>query len=507
MSMGHKQDKQAPLWVAAPMLPKSPGHRFYNKLNELLREHDFDGAMESACSSYFKADKTRGRPSIAPGVYFRMLLVGYFEGIESERGLEWRCSDSLSLREFLGLLPEETVPDHSTLCRMRKRFGIEVYDTLFKFVLGIVAQTGLLDGKVVGVDSTYLRADASMKAITRRDSGEVYSDYIKRLAKESGIENPTIADARRLDRKRKGKKTSNADWKSKTDADARIMKIKDGRTRLAYKSEHVVDMNTGVVVAAEIYPADQADPATMEQSLRAARTNVEHAKAAEEDESNDDDDSNPNADSNKNDEAQSEDSATNADNSANAAALMEVVADKGYHKAELLLDLKQSRYRTYIPERDNSARKWTDKSWEMQQAFYANRTRVRRPKSKALQRKRGELIERTFAHACETGALRRVRLRGRENVKKRYLAHIAALNLAIVLRKALGAGTPRGVAAARKGLFVCILVIWTAITTMLGRLLDRMWHGIRRRWSARPTCIGFFGMEAPWPKAFSSTGC
>ncbi len=505
--MGHKQDKQAPLWVATPMLPKSPGHRFYEKLNELLREHGFDRAMEAACSSYFKADKTRGRRSIPPGVYFRMLLVGYFEGIESERGLEWRCSDSLSLREFLGLMPEETVPDHSTLSRMRKRFGTEVYDTLFKFVLGLVAQSGLLEGKVIGVDSTYLRADASMKAITRRDSGEVYSDYIKRLAKESGIENPTIVDARKLDRKRKGKKTSNADWKSKTDADARIMKIKDGRTRLAYKSEHVVDMNTGVVVAAEIYPADQADPATMKQSLEAARANVEHAKVVAEVESNDDDDSGPNADSNGNDTAQPNDDVTNATNSSIARALMEVVADKGYHKAELLLDLRRSQYRTYIPERDNSGRKWTDKTWEMQQAFYANRTRVRRPKSKALQRKRGELIERTFAHACETGALRRVRLRGRENVKKRYLAHIAALNLAIVLRKAFGAGTPRGSASARKGLFVCILVFWTAITTMLGRTLDRIWHRIHRRWSTILNCIGFFGMEARYPKAFSSTGC
>ncbi|HMY18849.1 MAG TPA: transposase [Polyangium sp.] len=507
MSMGHKQDKQAPLWVATPMLPKSPGHRFYEKLNELLREHDFDRAMEAACSSYFKADKTRGRRSIPPGVYFRMLLVGYFEGIESERGLEWRCSDSLSLREFLGLMPEETVPDHSTLSRMRKRFGTEVYDTLFKFVLGLVAQSGLLEGKVVGVDSTYLRADASMKAITRRDSGEVYSDYIKRLAKESGIENPTIVDARRLDRKRKGKKTSNADWKSKTDSDARIMKIKDGRTRLAYKSEHVVDMNTGVVVAADIYPADQADPATMKQSLLAARTNVEHAKAEAENRSHDDDDSGPNADSNENDVTKSAGRAANVGNSTKAAVLIEVVADKGYHKAELLLQLKKSGYRTYVPERDNCIRKWTDKSREMQLAFYANRARVKGRKSKALQRKRGELIERTFAHACETGALRRVRLRGRENVKKRYLAHIAALNLAIVLRKAFGAGTPRGAASVRKGLFVCILVMWAAITTMLGRALDRMWLRIRRWWSAIPTCIDVFGMEARCPEAFSSTGC
>ena len=455
MSMGRTREKQAPLWVAAPSLPRSPGHRFYEKLNELLRENGFDRAMEAACAKYFEADGTAGRPSIAPGLYFRMLLVGYFEGIESERGLEWRCTDSLSLREFLGLMPGETVPDHSTLSKMRKRLGGEVFETMFAVVLGVVERSGLLQGKVMGVDSTYLRADASMKAIVRRESGEVYADFIKRLAKEEGIAEPTVEDARRLDRKRKGKKTSNADWKSGTDEDARIAKLKDGRTRLAYKTEHVVDMKTGVVVAAEVYTADQGDTATMAQSLEQARANVEQAKSSRDDDS--DDEPPPEGGSG---DAQLE------------RAVIEVVADKGYHKAELLLSLKESGYRTYVPERTQPVRKWQDKSWDMQQAFYGNRSRVRRAKGRALQRRRGEVIERTFAHACETGGLRRVRLRGRENVRKRYLAHIAALNLGLVLRKILGAGTPRALAAARKGYAFAVFVIWAAIVGLV-RVMPR----------------------------------
>ncbi|MDC0747841.1 transposase [Polyangium mundeleinium] len=258
-----------------------------------------------------------------------------------------------------------------------------------------------------------------------------------------------MEDARRLDRKRKGKKTSNKDWKSATDEDARITKLKDGRTRLAYKTEHVVDMSTGVVVAAEVYSADHADPATMVQSLEQARANVEQAKDSEERDS--DDVPPPGGGSG---DVQLE------------RAVIEVVADKGYHKAKLLLSLKESGYRTYVPERSQSVRKWGDKGWDMQQAFYGNRYRVRRPKGRALQRKRGELIERTFAHACETGGMRRGRVRGRENVRKRYLAHVAALNLGFVLRKILGAGTPRGLAAARKGFALAVLVIWAAMATV-----------------------------------------
>ena len=467
MSMGRRREKQAPLWVAAPSLPRSPGHRFYEKLNELLRDGGFDGAMEAACAKYFEADGTVGRPSIAPGVYFRMLMVGFFEGIESERGIEWRCSDSLSLRAFLGLLPDETVADHSTLSKMRKRLGGEAFETMFRFVLGVVDKSGLLKGKVMGVDSTYLRADASMKAIVRRDTGEVYEEFITRLAKEDGIPEPTVEEARRADRKRKGKKTSNVDWKSKTDEDARIARLKDGRTRLAYKSEHVVDMDTGVVVAAEVYTADQADITTLTQSLEQGRANVEGARTNDR---NDSDDEPPPA---------------NADSAESAGAeVIEVVADKGYHKAALLLSLRQSGYRTYLPEKKQRDRKWAGKDRDIQQALYANRARTRRPKGRALQRRRGELIERTFAHACETGGIRRVRLRGRDNVRKRYLAHIAALNLSLVLRKALGAGTPRALAAARKARFWVVLVLWDLLAALARTLLRRMAQLSQRAWCA-----------------------
>jgi transposase len=250
MSMGRREDVQTPMWLSGPELARSPGHRFYEKLNELLSEAEFDRRVEQLCASYFDADDKPGRPSVAPGVYFRMLFVGYFEGIESERGLEWRSADSLSLRTFLGVQMNERVPDHSSLSRMRTRLDSAVYDEVFRLVLGIVESKGLLRGKVAGVDSTYLRADASMKHIVRKDTGDDYTTYLKKLCEAQGNENPTVEDARRMDRARKGKKVSNKDWESPTDGEARIVRLKDGRTRLGYKAEHVVDLETGAVVAA-----------------------------------------------------------------------------------------------------------------------------------------------------------------------------------------------------------------------------------------------------------------
>ena len=278
------------MWIAGADLARSPGHRFYEKLNELLAEAKFDGRAEKICASYFEADDKPGRPSIPPGVYFRMLFVGYFEGIESERGLEWRCSDSLSLRTFLGVQVTERVPDHSSLSRMRTRLDGTVYDEVFRLVLGIVESKGLLRGNVAGVDSTYLRADASMKSIVRKETGDDYTAYLKKLCEAQGIENPTVEDARRMDKARKGKKVSNEDWASPTDADARIVRLKDGRTRLGYKAEHVVDLETGAVVAAEVYSGEQADTATLRPSLEAARDNV---KAARAETTRDDDDTPP----------------------------------------------------------------------------------------------------------------------------------------------------------------------------------------------------------------------
>jgi transposase len=468
MSMGRREEQQSPLWLAGPDLARSPGHRFYEKLNELLSEAKFDRRVEQICSPYFEGDDKPGRPSIAPGVYFRMLFVGYFEGIESERGLEWRCADSLSLRTFLGVMVSDRVPDHSSLSRMRTRLDGSVYDEVFQLVLGIVEAKGLLRGKVAGVDSTYLRADASMKSIVRKDTGNDYTTYLKKLCETQGIDNPTVEDARRMDRARKGKRTSNKDWKSPTDRDARIVRLKDGRTRLGYKAEHVVDLDTGAVVAAEVYSAEQSDTVTLRPSLEAARQNVEAAHAeSSRDDSDDDDDAPPPASS-----------------AGEERPTIEVVADKGYHKVELLLELRRAEYRTYIPVPDQKGRRqFTDKGGMLgREAFHDNRRRVRRDKGKRLLRLRGERIERTFALACETGAHRRVRLRGRDNVRKRYLAHVAALNLGLVMRTLFGHGTPRQ--AADAVLVAIIAALRIAFETITGR------------------CGTFFGTLLPHPTVY-----
>lgn len=434
MSMGRRKAQQTPMWLTGPSVARAPGHKFYEKLNELLKGAEFDRRVEALCAPYFEADDKPGRPSIVPGVYFRMLFVGYFEGIESERGLEWRCADSLSLRAFLGVQMNERVPDHSSLSRMRSRLEGEVYDKVFRLVLGIVDAKGLLRGKVAGVDSTYLRADASMKTIVRKDTGDDYASYLKKLCEEQGIENPTVEAARRMDRKREGKKTSNTEWESPTDGDARIVRLKDGRTRLGYKAEHVVDLDTGAIVSAELYRADESDTATLRPSLEAARENVADARDEAKPDAVDDDDDVPPA----------------AGPSEESRETIEVVTDKGYHKVELLLELRRADYRTYIPVPEQKGnRSFVDKGGMFaREAFHDNRKRVGRKKGKTLLKLRGELIERTFALACETGAHRRVRLRGRDNARKRFIAHAAALNLGLVMRTLFGYGTPREMAAA-----------------------------------------------------------
>lgn len=433
MAMGRKGGSQPPLWLPHDAVSKGPGHTFYERLNELLVEHRFDAYVEGLCERFYAADEKQGRRSIPPGVYFRMLLIGYFEGIESERGICWRCADSLSLRGFLGLELTDGVPEHSSLSRIRTRLASEVYEEVFRFVLSIVERTGLLKGRVVGVDSTYLRADASMKAIVHRETGDKYGEYLKKLARAEGIQDPTEEDARRLDRKRK-KRTSNKDWASATDPDARITRLKDGRTRLAYKPEHVVDLETGAILAAEVHAADVGDTASLGDTLEVARNNVQAAAdlSDELDERDDDDD-------NDNDGPPSGGVGTDPGS-------VEVVADKGYHSARVIVDLEEQGFRPYIPERKQKGRRrWADKGGRsVARAVYRNRQRCAGAKSKAMHRSRGELVERPFAHICETGGARRTRLRGQKNVAKRYLIQVAAANLGLIMRTLLGAGTPRG---------------------------------------------------------------
>ena len=459
MSMGRRKGIQGSMWVAHNEISRGPGHRFYEKLNDLLREAEFDRKAEDLCAAYFDADHTPGRRSIPPGTYFRMHLIGYFEGIESERGIEWRCADSLSLREFLGLELTDRVPDHSTLSRMRSRLPLEVHQQAFVLILAIVEQKGLLRGRVTGVDSTFLRADASMKTIVRRDTKESYPQFITRLAEESGMENPTEEDARRFDRSRKGKKTSNKDWKSPTDSGARIAKLKDGRTRMAYKPEHVVDLETGAIVGVTVHQADRSDTATIEETLEVAEENLRGLRDAESSEREDDD---------------SDGNGSPGDSLSGGTkdGIQSLVADKGYNKAAVLRRLKENGYRTYIPERcQKGTRRWADKGGRKAAiAFYGNRARVGRKKGKALQRKRGELLERTFAHICETGAARRTRLRGRDNVSKRYLIQAGAANLGLVMRWLFGRGTPRGLAESLKALTLTVSRCMSSRRTVVGFL-------------------------------------
>jgi transposase len=452
------------LWVPTTELPRSPGHPFYERVNQVLVEAGFDRFVEDLCRPHYAT--VQGRPSIPPGTYFRMLMVGYFEGIDSQRGIAWRCSDSLALREFLGLAMSERAPDHSSLTVIRQRLPLELHEEVFAFVLRILVERGLYKGKTLAVDATMLEANAAMKSIVRRDSGEGWKQYIKRLAQEAGIENPTEEDARRLDRKRK-KRVSNQDWESKTDPASRIMKMKDGRTHLAYKAEHVIDLESEVVVAATIHPADRSDGETLLQSVSQAQENVARAGSD--------------------------------------AFAAEVVADKGYHKAEMLAECAAYDLRTYIPERtERRPRRWTDKPAGWRDALHANRRRVRGGRSRRLQRLRSERVERTFAHVCNTGRARRTWLRGIEDVQKRYLVTLAGRNLTLLMRAVFGIGTPRSLqglpAAVWAALCALALALSNAHTTLQRALMSFVDHS--RQWLR-----GLWRTPMPSENRSSSTGC
>ena len=444
------------MFVATVQQAGAPRHRFYQALNELLRDAGFDEYAEELCARFYERDGTAGRPSIVPGVYFRMLLVGFFEGIESERGICWRFSDSLSLKEFLGFESHEETPDHSTLSRTRHRLDASVFQEMFRMVLGLVEGQGLLKGKVAGVDSTYLRADASMKGIVRRNTGEEYKVFLRRLAKEDGHGELNDEELRRFDKKRKGKRMSNKEWKSPVDPDAEIMRLKDGRTRLAYKAEHVVDMESGAILSAELLPATTGDAVSLPDSLDEAQANIERAGELTKSEDGDDDENPPTG------------GGSVSRIGVNERKIEEVVADKGYHKAETIKCLRDREIRTYIPERaQKGRRKWGDKGGRATAvAVYQNRARVKRKKSWTLQRLRSEWVERPFAHVCETGGHRRLRLRGLVNANKRYQIQVAAANLALVMRVACGFGTPRGFSDAVRALVGVLRALSAAIRSL-----------------------------------------
>ncbi len=431
MVMGRRKDKQPDLFIANDALPKSPGHVFYDKLNAVLGEAGFDAFAEKMCLPYY--DEAVGRPSLPPGVYFRMIFIGYFEDIGSQRGIAWRCSDSRSLQSFLGYLSTEITPDHSSLTRISQRLPTVVHENVFAFMLKVAEQKGLVIGKSAAVDATTLEANAAMKGLTRRDSGEDYKEYTRRLAEEAGLENPSAEETRRFDKGRKDKKMSNEDWESPTDADSKIAKMKDGTTHLAYKAEHVVDLQSELVLSATIVPATTADSASLPDSLLTAEINLARADSD--------------------------------------AKIEEVATDKGYHKLDTLPELEDMGFRTYIPEPDQANdHTWTDKPPEQEKAYRNNRRRVKSRRGRRLQRLRSEKVERSFAHVCETGGARRSWLRGLVKVSKRYLLTVAAHNLSIMMRKVFRVGKPRCLQGA-KAAAAAALAALLALRHWLSRLI------------------------------------
>ena len=435
MSMSKRRlERQQHLWINTAEIVTSPGHPFYQRLNQLLQEHGFDRFVEARCESFYA--ETRGRPSIPPGVYFRMLLVGYFEGIGSERGIAWRCADSLALREFLGYELNQRVPELSSLSVIRGRIDVETHREVFQWVLKVLAKSDLLQGKTIGIDATTLEANAALRSIVRRDTDQRYEEFLQDLAQASGIKSPTREDLAKLDRKRP-KKGSNQDWYNPNDPDAKITKMKDGRTHLAHKAEHAVDLETGAILAVTLQGADQGDTTTIQETLSEASNNL---TGVQED--------------------------PQAENHLHPKTMAEVVLDKGYHSNETMRDLQEQGIRSYASEpKDKGRRRWKDKAAE-QEAVYANRRRIRGTRGKRLLRKRGELLERPFAHCYETGRMRRTHLRGHARILKRLLIHVAGCNLGLVMRTLFGLGTPRGL----QGL------VLDFIHTLV-RLVHGLWRG------------------------------
>ena len=436
MAMGRRakqRQRQSGFWVAQSELPRTAGHPFYDRLNQVLEERGFDEFVESECAGFYA--EVMGRPSLTPGRYFRLLLVGYFEGLDGERGIAWRAADSLALRRFLELELNQPPPDHSTISRTRRLIDLETHQAVFRWVLELLAEKGLLTGKIVGIDATTLEANAAMRSIVRRDTGEGYEDFLRRLAEESGIATPTREQLAKLDRQR-ANKGSNEEWVNPHDPDAGITKMKDGRTHLAYKAEHAVDLETGAVLAVTVASGNAGDPQTMLETLPEAGENIAEVACA------------------TNHEVVGE--------RVHPEGPAEVVADKGYHSNQTLTALKKAEVRTYISEPDRGRRRWQDKQ-EAQQAVYGNRRRIGGERGKALLRRRGEFVERSFAHSYETGGMRRVYLRGRKNVLKRVLIHVGALNLSLVMRKTWGKGTPRGWQGYSSDAILAFLRLWMTV--------------------------------------------
>jgi len=412
MAQGRKKaEKQAEMWVATSSIPTTAAHPFYKQVNEVFDKHGFDRFVDEVAAPFYKDG---GRPGIPVGDYFRMMMIGFFEGIGSERGIAWRVADSLSLRLFLGLRLSDKTPDHSSLSIIRRRLTPEAHQRVFQFILTILGREGQLRGKSLGIDATTVEANAALRELQRKDTKERYDQYVKRLAEEAGEPANTMEEVARFDRKRKGRKCSNEDWKHPHDPDARIGRDKHGATDMLYKLEKADDLDTGAVVSVTVQTADTGDTTSIVETLLAAEDNLSVALE---------------------DKRVSEAGAVSEE-------VKEAVGDKGYHSNETCRMSEMSGLRTYFSEPERGRRNWEGKE-EERKAVYGNRRHIRSERGERLRKLRAEHCERNFSHLCDTGGQRRTFLRGLIEVTKKALIGAMGFNVSLLLRKVFGLRKPR----------------------------------------------------------------
>jgi len=412
MAQGRKKaERQESLWIATADLSVGAAHPFYSKLNEIFDKHGFDKHIDGLAAPFYKEG---GRPGIPVGNYFRMMMIGFFEGIGSEREIAWRVADSFSLRNFLGVRLSGTTPDHSSLSVIRRRLTAEVHQQAFQFILTILGREGQLRGQTLGIDATTVEANAALRELQRKDTKERYSEYVKRLAEEAGEPSSTPEEVARFDRNRKGKKCSNEDWEHPHDPDARIGRDKHNATDMLYKMEKTDDLETGAIVSVTVQTADTGDTESIVETLLQADENLSVVR---------------------------EDGLV-AEAAVVGKEVEEVAGDKGYHSNATCQSRETSGIRTYFSEPERGKRNWEGKE-EERSAVYASRRRIRSKRGKRLRKLRAEHSERNFAHLCETGGQRRTFLRGLVEVTKKVLIGAMGFNVSLLLRKAFGLRKPR----------------------------------------------------------------
>lgn len=429
-----KKAAQPEFWIAADQVVASAQTGFYGKLEETLESFGFAAKVRALCQPAY--DKSGvGRPGIDPVVYLKMIMVGFFEDLPGERAIAARCADSMSIRAFLKYELHEKTPEHSSFTVIRQRLGLGIYQQIFTLTLQALREHGLLRGKNLGIDSSVIEANASLRALVHRNTEEQYWDYVKRLAAQAGIDPEDAAAVRRFDRHRPGK-GSNQEWQNPHDPDAKIGRTKDGATDMIYKPEAVVDLDTGAIVQADVHPGDQADHKEVAARVLEAQQAINQA----------------------------------CEQPPDTLTVTSVTSDKGYYAVGELEALQHEGIRTVISDPIDNRR--VDKLEPQQQrAVRAARRSVKSKSGKELLRRRGMHIERSFAHILDCGGMRRTTLRGWENLNKRFKLAAAFYNLSQLMRQLFGFGTPKQLAATldrgKRGLFCLFTAVLIYLTTVV----------------------------------------